>query len=41
MNAMAQHDHHDQLSIALLVDAELTYLDVAPMVSGHYATVST
>jgi len=41
MNVMAQHDHHDQLSIALLMGTESTYLDAVPMVSGHYAMVST
>lgn len=41
MNAMAQHDHHDQQSTALLMGTELTDRDAVPKVSGRYAMVST
>jgi len=41
MNAMAQHDHHDQQSTALLMGIELTDWDAFPKVSGRYAMEST
>lgn len=40
MCAVAQHDHHDQLSTAWLMDTEMTDHDAVPTVSGHYVMVS-
>ena len=41
MSAVAQLDHHDQLSTAWLMGIELTDQDAVPMVAGHYVMVST
>lgn len=41
MSAVAQPDHHDQLSTTWLMGTELTAQDAAPMVAGHCVVVST
>lgn len=39
-SAMAQHDHHDQLSKAWLMDTDKAYQSFFPMVLLHYEAVS-
>jgi len=36
VNAMAQHDRHDQLSTTWLLDTGIGYQSFAPKVSAHY-----
>jgi len=36
VNAMAQHDRHDQLSATWLLDTGIGYQSFAPKVSAHY-----